>query len=100
FCKDCQPTIPCANAGPGAWAFGQNGAWTCTAPNTTGNVLFQGESGAQLNDLSASLNGTFNLKSPPYNARPDAQIVADGAMTAGSHTVTSASGSFKVTDLG
>ena len=25
FCKDCQPTIPCAHSGPGAWAFGQNG---------------------------------------------------------------------------
>jgi len=100
FCKDCQPTIPCANGGPGAWAFGQNGVWTCTAPNAAGNVLFQGESGAQLNDLNASLNGTFNLKSAPFNARPDAQTASDGAMTAGSTALTSASAPFKVTDLG
>jgi hypothetical protein len=100
FCKDCQQTIPCAQGGPGAWAFGQNGVWTCTAPNTAGNVLFQGESGAQLNDLSASLNGTFNLKSTPYNARPDAQIASDGAMTSGSRVLTSVSGPFKVSDLG
>src|SRR5208283_4796228 len=60
FCKDCQQTIPCASGGTGAWAFGQNGVWTCTSPNTAGNVLYQGASGAQLNDLSASLNGTFN----------------------------------------
>src|SRR5271167_2485494 len=99
FCKDCRQTIPCASSGIGAWAFGQNGVWTCTAPNTAGNVLFQGQSGAQLHDLSASLNGTFNLKSTPYNAVPDAQITADGAMTSGSHTLTSASGPFKVTDL-
>jgi hypothetical protein len=100
FCKDCRQTIPCANGGGGAWAFGQNGVWTCTAPNTAGNVLFQGQSGAQLHDLSASLNGTFNLKSNPYNAVPDAQITADGAMTSGSPTLTSASGPFKVSDLG
>jgi hypothetical protein len=100
FCKDCLPTIPCAHGGSGAWAFGQNGVWTCTAPNAAGNVLFQSESGAQLNDLSASLNGTFNLKSTPYNARPDAQIAADGAMTAGSPMLISASGPFKISDLG
>ena len=100
FCKDCQPTIPCASGGPGAWAFGQNGVWTCTAPNTTGNVLYQGASGAQLNDLSASLNGTFNLKSTPFSAKPDAQMTSDGAMSAGSATLTSASAPFKVTDLG
>lgn len=100
FCKDCQQTIPCAQGGTGAWAFGQNGVWTCTAPNAAGNVLFQGESGALLNDLGASLNGTFNLKSTPFNARPDAQITSDGAMTSGSPTLTSASGPFKVSDLG
>ncbi|HLI80593.1 MAG TPA: hypothetical protein VKV03_11460 [Candidatus Binataceae bacterium] len=100
FCKDCQQTIPCTNGGPGAWAFGQNGVWTCTAPNTAGNVLFRGESGAQLNDLGASLNGTFNLKSTPFSAHPDAQVVSDGAMTAGSPSLTSASAPFKVTDLG
>src|SRR5579872_4898522 len=37
FCRDCQPTIPCSNGGPGAWAFGQNGVWSCTAPNVPGN---------------------------------------------------------------
>jgi hypothetical protein len=100
FCKDCQQTIPCAHNGSGAWAFGQNGVWSCTAPNTAGNVLFQGQSGAQLNDLSASLNGTFNLKSTPFSARPDAQITSDGAMTSGSPTLTSASAPFKVSDLG
>ena len=100
FCKDCKQTIPCASGGPGAWAFGQNGVWTCTAPNTGGNVLFQGASGAQLNDLTASLNGTFNLTSTPFSARPDAQMASDGAMTAGSPSLTSASGAFKVTDLG
>ena len=100
YCKDCQATIPCAHSGSGAWAFGQNGVWSCTAPNTAGNVLFQGQSGAQLNDLSASLNGTFNLKSTPFSAHPDAQITADGAMTSGSPTLTSASGPFKVSDLG
>ena len=100
FCKDCKQTIPCANGGPGAWAFGQNGVWTCTAPNTAGNVLFQGQSDALLNDLGASLNGTFNLKSTPYNARPDAQMASDGAMTSGSPVLTSASGPFKVSDLG
>ena len=100
FCKDCQQAIPCASGGPGAWAFGQNGVWSCTAPNTGGNVLFQGESGAQLNDLSASINGTFNLKSTPFGAKPDAQVISDGAMTAGSPTLTSASAPFHVTDLG
>ena len=100
FCTDCQPTIPCAHSGSGAWAFGQDGVWTCTAPNTAGNVLFQGEAGAQLNDLAASLNGTFNLKSTPFNARPDAQMASDGAMTSGSPLLTSASGPFKVSDLG
>jgi hypothetical protein len=100
FCKDCQQSIPCVAGGPGAWAFGQNGVWTCTSPNTAGNVLFQGESGAQLNDLRASINGTFNLQSTPFNANPDAQTTSDGAMTAGSPTLTSASAPFKVTDLG
>ncbi len=100
YCKDCQATIPCAHSGSGAWAFGQNGVWSCTAPNTAGNVLFQGQSGAQLNDLAASLNGTFNLKSTPFSAKPDAQLASDGAMTAGSATPTSASGPFKVSDLG
>ncbi len=100
FCKDCTQTIPCANGGAGAWAFGQNGVWTCTAPNTAGNVLFQGGSGAQLNDLGASINGTFNLKSTPYSARPDALIASDGAMTSGSPALTCASGPFKVSDLG
>ena len=100
FCADCQQSIPCAGGGPGALALGENGTWNCTAPNVSGNVLFQGESGAQLNDLSASIDGTFNLKSTPFSAHPDAQVVADGAMTAGSHTLTSASGAFKVTDLG
>jgi hypothetical protein len=100
FCKDCRQTIPCANSGTGAWAFGQNGVWTCTAPNAAGNVLFQGASGAQLNDLAASLNGTFNLKSTPYNARPDAQVASDGAMTSGATVLTSTSGPFKVSDLG
>jgi hypothetical protein len=100
FCKDCQQAIPCAGGGPGAWAFGQNGVWTCTAPNAAGNVLFQGESGAQLNDLSASLNGTFNLKSTPFSAHPDAQVVSDGAMTSGSPSLSSASAPFRVTDLG
>jgi hypothetical protein len=100
FCKDCQPTIPCASGGAGAWAFGQNGVWTCTSPNAAGNVLYQGASGAQLNDLSASLNGTFNLKSTPFSAKPDAQMTSDGAMTAGAATLTSASAPFKLTDVG
>lgn len=100
FCQDCQPTIPCASGGTGAWAFGQKGVWTCTAPNAAGNVLYQGAAGAQLNDLSASLDGTFNLKSTPFSAKPDAQVTSDGAMTAGSATLTSASAPFKVTDLG
>jgi hypothetical protein len=100
FCQDCQATIPCAGGGTGAWAFGQKGVWTCTAPNAPGNVLYQGASGAQLNDLSASLNGTFNLKSTPFSAQPDAQMTSDGAMTATSATLTSASAPFKVTDVG
>ena len=49
---------------------------------------------------SAHLNGTFNLKSTPFSAKPDAQIASDGAMTSGSATLTSASGPFKVSDLG
>jgi hypothetical protein len=100
FCKDCTQTIPCAGSGVGAWAFGQNGVWTCTSPNVAGNALFQGEAGAQLNDLTASLNGTFNLTSTPFSAKPDAQTVPDGAMTAGSPHLTSASGAFKASDLG
>ena len=100
FCNDCQQTIPCTHSGSGAWAFGQNGVWTCTAPNTAGNVLFQGQSGALLNDLSASLNGTFNLEEHSCSARvPMRKLTSDGAMTSGSHTLTSASGPFKVSDL-
>src|ERR1022692_110425 len=100
FCRDCQPTIPCSNSGPGAWAFGQNGAWTCTAPNVPGNVLYQGQSGVQLNDLSASVNGNLNLKSTPFNARADAQMTVDGAITAASHLLTGSSAPFRFTDVG
>jgi len=100
FCRDCQPTIPCSNSGSGAWAFGQNGAWTCTAPNAPANVLYQGQAGVQLNDLSASVNGNLNLKSTPFNAHADAQMTADGAITAASHLLTSSSAPFKFTDVG
>jgi hypothetical protein len=100
FCRDCQPTIPCSNSGPGAWAFGQNGAWTCTAPNAAGNILYQGQAGVQLNDLSASINGNLNLKSNPFNAHADAQMTVDGAIPAASHLLTGSSAPFKFTDVG
>lgn len=31
FCANCTQTNPCACAGGGAWAFGQNSAWRCDA---------------------------------------------------------------------
>lgn len=83
YCADCQETIPCSGGGSGAWAFGQNGQWTCTAPNAPGNVLYSGASNAAgslgLNRLTGagttpslstfSVNGRINVKA--YGAKGD-----------------------------
>ncbi len=78
YCSDCQKAIPCASGGSGAWAFGQNGQWTCTAPNAPANVLYQGQSGASLNGLTnagnesvagtLSVSGAASLASESVNA--------------------------------
>ena len=34
YCSDCVKANPCVGGGGGAWAFGQNGAWSCNATNT------------------------------------------------------------------
>jgi hypothetical protein len=31
YCVDCQKVSPCAGGGSGAWALGQNAAWSCAA---------------------------------------------------------------------
>ena len=73
YCADCQNTIPCTSGGSGAWAFGQNGQWTCTAPNAPANVLYQGASGASLNGLTntgnESVAGTFSATGAATLAR-------------------------------
>ena len=56
YCSDCQATIPCSGGGTGAWAFGQGGQWTCTAPNAPAPVLYQGIANASVNGLSNSGN--------------------------------------------
>jgi hypothetical protein len=32
YCNDCVAAVPCAAGGSGAWAFGAQGQWECTAP--------------------------------------------------------------------
>ncbi len=83
YCSDCQKTIPCAAGGTGAWAFGQNGQWTCTAPNAPANVLYQGQSGVSLNGLANTGN-----ESVGGNTSIGGTISVAGAATLSSATMT------------
>lgn len=102
YCADCQQTIPCSGGGSGAWAFGESGQWTCTAPNAPAGVLYSGASDATgslgLNALTGagttpslsrfSVNGVVNVKA--YGAVGDAISGTDGTTAASSTTFSSA----------
>lgn len=102
YCADCQKTIPCAGGGTGAWAFGQNGQWSCTAPNVPASALYSGQSGATLNSLAGSgtapsiskmsVNGVVNVQA--FGASGAGMHVTTGTIGAGSSSlaVGSASG--------
>lgn len=104
YCADCQQTVPCSGGGSGAWAFGQNGQWTCSAPNTPGDVFYSGASevtgSLAINSLSGagaaptvsgfSVNGRINVEA--YGAVGDATTGSTFSVTSGSNVVTIAIG--------
>jgi hypothetical protein len=72
YCTDCSKTNPCTNLGPGAFALGQNGAWSCAAGVAAGTV---GGSNTQIQYNNAGVFGGFT-------AGGDAAInVSTGAVT-------------------
>ena len=99
YCSDCQKTIPCASGGSGAWAFGQNGQWTCTAPNAPANVLYQGQSGASLNGLTntgnEAISGTLTASGAANlnGGTSTTTLTASGAAALASESVNSIVGS-------
>jgi hypothetical protein len=38
YCNDCQRANPCSSGGSGAWAFGAQGQWECTAPSSPASL--------------------------------------------------------------
>jgi hypothetical protein len=71
---------------------------------TPGNGLFRVDEDGNVTaaSVSASINvlGTVNVKSPIYGAQGNGQYTADGAMSSGTTTLTSATANFQPTDTG
>jgi len=83
YCIDCQKTSPCTSGGPGAWAMGQNGAWSCA---TGGSSLSMG--GDVTGNSSASVVNTVEGGKTP--------VVTSGANAAAGTTTAAALNGFNV----
>ncbi|MHB8392837.1 MAG: hypothetical protein ACYDBH_25215, partial [Acidobacteriaceae bacterium] len=124
YCVDCQKLSPCAGGGTGAWAMGQNGAWSCGGGasslsmngDVTGSsnastvntveggktpVVTSGVNAASASAAPAALNGfniagVLDLTNPAYGV-VCSDTTANATTTASSTTVAvNAIGDFKV----
>jgi hypothetical protein len=96
YCNDCKQTNPCSSGGSGAWAFGAQGQWECTAPGLGGsNSSITSLTGVQTMTAPA-VGGTIgnydfanvlNAKNPLYGASGSSSTLSCTA-TSGSATLT------------
>ncbi len=100
YCNNCVAAVPCAAGGAGAWAFGAQGQWECTAPGKAASgsntditsmsainsiTGASGSSPAVLSNMST--NSVINVKAAPYNAKGDG-LAAFAQVTASSNAIT------------
>ncbi len=83
YCLDCEQTKPCAGGGPGAWAFGQNGAWNCIA-------------GASNYPMSGDVGGTTGANTVNSVQGGKTPVVTSGANTASGIATAAALNGFNV----
>ena len=124
YCTDCQKASPCTGGGSGAWAQGQNGAWSCAANagtlsmggDVTGAsssstvitveggktpVVTSGANSAAGTGTAAALSGfnvagVLDLTNPAYGV-VCSDTTASATTSAGSNTISvNAIGDFKV----
>ncbi len=101
YCNNCTAAVLCAAGGSGAFAFGQNGAWSCAASapvtlsNYTGAVGVTGNSTTGADTLSqVNVNGVLNPID--FGVVSQSQNTGSATTTASSATVTlAAAGDWK-----
>ncbi|MGH7782087.1 MAG: hypothetical protein ACREQR_19900 [Candidatus Binataceae bacterium] len=83
YCVDCQKVSPCGGGGAGAWAMGQNGAWSCAT--SASNLSMGGDvtGASNANTVSTVLGG----KTP---------VVASGANAASGSSTAAALNGFNI----
>lgn len=92
YCNDCQRTVPCASGGSGAWAFGAQGQWECTAPGRAASGA-NSDITSLLAVSSGSETGMQNANNGVINVQANLNLLCTAASTpysfcTGSHTGT------------
>lgn len=75
YCVDCQKASPCSGGGSGAWALGQNGAWSCAASASSLSM------GGDVTGLSSAsrVNSVMGGKIPLVTSGANTAAGASGA---------------------
>ncbi|HVA80983.1 MAG TPA: hypothetical protein VNF29_08660 [Candidatus Binataceae bacterium] len=85
YCTDCQKTAPCASGGSGAWAFGQNRAWSCAAAGGSGSL-----------PMSGDVSGTTGANTVQTVLSGKTPVVTSGTNTAAGSTGADSLNNFNV----
>ncbi len=87
YCLDCQKTNPCRSGGSGAFAFGQRGAWSCTAPSPLEQNL--NANGFEINNLAGpGASGDALSEGAAIGSHVPAPVAATNLTAAGAISIT------------